>query len=73
MEDYKKRVLEDMKKDLSSLRYASEELKGDLDFMELVVCINGRALQYASAEPRNDGNIVLGAIWNYEDAILYAS
>ena len=45
-----------------ALQYASEELKGDRDFMLDVVPVNVRALQFASEELRGDRSFMLEAL-----------
>jgi hypothetical protein len=54
------------------LRFASEEMKSDRDFIKEVVRINGYALEFAAPEVRSDRDVVILAIENKKDAIEFA-
>ena len=70
----KAEVMEAVKQDGSiALSYASEELKGDRDFILEAVQQDWRALKYASKELTNDTDVVKAALSQSWDAVNYAS
>jgi|GEM_PF-3992903 len=59
--------------DLGALRYASEELKADREFMLKAVGNHGRALEFASEDLRKDREVVLAAVAKNGGALQFAS
>jgi hypothetical protein len=55
------------------LRYASENLRGDKDFMLDIISKYGDALKYASTDLKNDKDIVISAVSNDGNALKFAS
>ena len=66
-------LLEAVKKNRYSLRYASAELQGDREIVLHAVKKNGNELEYASAALQGDREIVLHAVKSDGDALEYAS
>ncbi|WP_041593795.1 DUF4116 domain-containing protein [Mycoplasmopsis cynos] len=78
VKNYKKFVLEAVKRDGGALQFASEELKKEFgknrDIMLEVVKWNGNALRYASEELKKDREVVLEVMKrDYRVALQYAS
>ena len=55
------------------LKYFSEELRNNKDFILDAVKFDGKALEWVSEELKNDKDVVLKAIENYPIVIQYAS
>ena len=55
------------------MRWASDRLCDDADFVRAIVAQNGSALHYASARLRDDERIVRAAVAQNGDALFYAS
>ncbi len=64
LENLRNVILEDIRKDPSSLRYASEELRADREIVLAAVSQDGQgsALEYACKESKSDREIVLAAV-----------
>ena len=61
-----------VKQDGRSFEYASEELRGDREFVMKAVKQTGWALEYASEELRGDREVVLEAVRQNGYALEYA-
>ena len=61
-----------MKQNGCALKYASNELLGDHEFILAAVKQNGCALQYASKELQSDREIVLAALASFGGALQFA-
>lgn len=58
---------------ISLLKYASDELRNDYEFILSAIRENGGVLMYASRDLRNNREIVLAAIEKTNEALRYAS
>lgn len=66
-------ILNAVKKDESTLEYASDELKNDKEIVKAAILNNGWALQYASDTCKDNKEVVLAALSNDGIALEYAS
>jgi hypothetical protein len=71
--DDKEYVLEQVKKDGTTLKYASDRLKDDKAIVLVAVSKNGLALEYASDRLKDNEEIVLATIKQDGVALQYAS
>lgn len=65
-------VLNSVKKDGTTLKYTSEDIKNNYDIVLAAVKQNGRALQYASKDMKNNYDIILNAVKQNGYALQYA-
>lgn len=65
-------VLQNIKEDIDSFRYASDDLKNDKEVVKEAIKFRGENLQFASQELRNDNQFIKLAMGTYDFAKIFS-